>query len=1518
MLEAVLDALLRRLGCRAGEVWSAPGAHAAARRVAARRRGETVGAVAEAPFDASAGCLSGVHVRADGARDHVFELPGFGALVLERSEALSPRELEALAPHLPGLAAVARSREEHAALAELVASLPDVVFRCRLDARGALSFEHVSPRCRDVLGLEAEVLIADPGTFLAALVGEDRRELIAALASAAELRTGVEQLVRQRDAAGRERWLSFSASPSREGEHWSGLLRDVTAREQRAAAERDAAVLRTSALLAAVDDAVIGADAGGRITHWNQGAERMLGRATSAMLGAPLTRIMPERMVAAHQRGMAHHLATGRSNLVGRPVEVPALHADGHELMVELVLSRVEDGGEVFFIGVMRDLTERHRARFEEARTLEQERRLARVLVELGGDSFQSLPDFERRLTSSVARALGVARASLWSIEGSAIVCRDLCEAELDRHSTGLVLREDDFPPYFEALRRETGILAADAATHEATACFRGSYLEPLGIVSMLDIPLRNLEGAIGVLCVEATERRDWSAAEVRFCQDAAALYVKAMDRHAWSEREARHAREEEAARRAIEEQNRRLRSLSEAIPDLLFTVTVDGHITYEQRGAGPDLLLDPSEIPGQTVQGLFSAEVAASILAAVEAAVRSGQVQAVEYTLELPQGAQVFEARISRLGEREAFALVRNVTPERQRVEAIQQQRERLEALLSSTSAILYTSRFPDFRVDYVSESAMSVLGFSVATLSAPGFWERALHPEDRARVISGLGELVARGHHTHEYRHLHADGTYRWLRDQVRLVPDAEGRWVRAVGASFDITDRKRSEQRLGVLLALQEMFARVSEAFLKSPSEIAAGVVDEALAALGRIMQPDRAYVFFFERGLASNTHEWCAEGVAPQKDLLQGIPVEGFGFFLRPIEGGQHLHIPSVSSLGPEADGERQLLSAQGIESLLAVPLMLEGSLRGFVGLDNPRIEPLSVEELARLVRVLADAIAAGLHRVENERALRELNARLVRQAEQQRGMLELSNELARASSRQELFARLRGSLCALLGIERACIVERIEAERVRVLGLDSGTCGSSNDVPDEFLLDASELEGTACELVIQRGQGVSTPELDRERFLAWRILGASRARYLHFVSLPLLGARGVLGALDLGLTRLEPPSASELDWFSQLGAMLSAYLSALDAREALLGWSATLESRVEERTRELRASEMRFAELFEHAPQAMLIVAAGEVVSSNLKARRLFGRDPAELRGTLLAALVPEEHRTRHGLLAAQFESSPRARSMATDRVVTALRGDGSTFLAEIGLVPIELNDKPHVLAGVTDVSARHEAQEAVARSLLEKETLLKEIHHRVKNNLQIVSSLLTLQAGQIASEDARVALEESVFRVRSMALIHEQLYGVESLHQIDFGDYARALAQSLQSALAPRARLAFALEPVTLAVDLAVPLGLIVNELVTNAFKYGLKRDPEAPAPGRTGADCDVRVEIGAVEGRVRVAVIDAGCGLPEGFDPLRPKSLGLRLVSTLTRQVRGELSVDVDRGTRFVVTCPGAAVGRP
>jgi two-component sensor histidine kinase len=180
-----------------------------------------------------------------------------------------------------------------------------------------------------------------------------------------------------------------------------------------------------------------------------------------------------------------------------------------------------------------------------------------------------------------------------------------------------------------------------------------------------------------------------------------------------------------------------------------------------------------------------------------------------------------------------------------------------------------------------------------------------------------------------------------------------------------------------------------------------------------------------------------------------------------------------------------------------------------------------------------------------------------------------------------------------------------------------------------------------------------------------------------------------------------------------------------------------------------------------------------------------------------------------------------------------------------------------------------------------------------------------------LQSDRMPSEAGRELLAESVLRVRSVALIHEQLYGVKSLDRIDLGKYARALASGLGATLAPTVRVHVDAGVTEITINQAIPLGLILNELLTNAFKYGMASPGKPARERRTGEDCDVRVEIVAEGDQVRMAVTDSGDGLPDGVDAADASSLGLTLIRALARQLRGTLAHDVDRGTRFIVTCP-------
>ena len=206
---------------------------------------------------------------------------------------------------------------------------------------------------------------------------------------------------------------------------------------------------------------------------------------------------------------------------------------------------------------------------------------------------------------------------------------------------------------------------------------------------------------------------------------------------------------------------------------------------------------------------------------------------------------------------------------------------------------------------------------------------------------------------------------------------------------------------------------------------------------------------------------------------------------------------------------------------------------------------------------------------------------------------------------------------------------------------------------------------------------------------------------------------------------------------------------------------------------------------------------------------------------------------------------------------------------------------------------------RIEAQ--IKASLQEKEVLLKEIHHRVKNNLQIISSLLDLQAGAISDPRAIAILRDSQNRVNSMGLIHERLYQAEDLARVDFAEYIQDLVNNLfysYSIDVSTTRLTVDVADVALDVDRGIPCGLLINELVSNSLKHAF---PD----GRGG---EIRIDLRQEEDKFILVVKDDGVGIPEEIDLQNSPSLGLKLVSTLVGQLRGRVVLERGKGTKFSI----------
>lgn len=246
------------------------------------------------------------------------------------------------------------------------------------------------------------------------------------------------------------------------------------------------------------------------------------------------------------------------------------------------------------------------------------------------------------------------------------------------------------------------------------------------------------------------------------------------------------------------------------------------------------------------------------------------------------------------------------------------------------------------------------------------------------------------------------------------------------------------------------------------------------------------------------------------------------------------------------------------------------------------------------------------------------------------------------------------------------------------------------------------------------------------------------------------------------------------------------------------------------------------------------------------------------------------------------------------------------RADGTLFPVELWTSVVRNDEgEPVAMVGVArDITARRQAEEELRSSLREKEVLLKEIHHRVKNNLQVISSLLSLQSEYLKDPEMVKVFKESQNRVRSMALIHEKLYQSRNLAEIDFGDYLRELTNQLLRSYGIGAHgvsLDLNATRVLLAVDRAIPCGIIVNELVTNALKYAFPN----------GRDGRINIDLHPInENRVRLIVRDNGVGFPEQVDFETSESLGLTLVRMLAEQVQGEMVMQPGRpGAEFTMT---------
>jgi PAS domain S-box-containing protein len=536
-------------------------------------------------------------------------------------------------------------------------------------------------------------------------------------------------------------------------------------------------------------------------------------------------------------------------------------------------------------------------------------------------------------------------------------------------------------------------------------------------------------------------------------------------------------------------------------------------------------------------------------------------------------------------------------------------------------------------------------------------------------------------------------------------------------------------------------------------------------------------------------------------------------------------------------------------------------------------------------------------------------------------------------------------RERERLLVELGAER----ERgrlLEALRIqRDLGVALGTAGNLTDTFDRVLQAALRVEGIDCggvylvdsltgELRLAAHTGVSAQFAEHTAHYA---AGSSQAR-LALKGEPIYGQyAGVAPHVDEVRRREGLRAFAILPAKHEEQVIASLYLASHTRDEFSPGTRDTLEAiatRVGGAIARIRAESQREAALsqreaaLEALRESQSVLTMAESVAQigswkwDLATRKvawsdemfhLFGIDRAEFDGDVERVVsmrvhpddLPAVQQANAGVLQAGQPTPMQYRICLPDGTERVVWAEGRLACDEAG--------QAVALTGyVQDITERVRIEAALNAALADKEMLMREIYHRVKNNIQTLIYLLEWQAEYVSDPDIRMMIDEIKERARTMALVHEKLYQTRNLTQIDFGNYLHDLVSNLSRAFRTDQPIAWRVdaEDVMLGVDQAIPCGLIVNELLTNTLKYAFP--DRRPIAARGESECTVSVEFRAEGDQLVLRVSDNGIGLPPGVEWTTTHSLGMQLINILARhQLGGQIEVDSRAGTAFKITFP-------
>ncbi len=921
----------------------------------------------------------------------------------------------------------------------------------------------------------------------------------------------------------------------------------------------------------------------------------------------------------------------------------------------------------------------------------------------------------------------------------------------------------------------------------------------------------------------------------------------------------ARDITERKKAEKFLKESQEKIKNILESSPDAISVTDLNGNITEcNEQTLKMHGFSSKEEVIGKSAFMFIAEKDHKRAIDNLKKTLKCGSIKNIEYTL-LTKDGKEFLGEVSASvikdtsGKPVAFVAVsKDITERKQAYEKLHYQADLLENV---SDAIISTDI--DFNIRSWNRAAETMYGWSAYEVMGKSMQKVTSleFPYDKEPDV--FKKIFKKGYWKGEVIQKHREGTVINVLASFSLLKDDSGNPVGMVVVNRDITERKQVNAR----------YTEQLKSFIKLGNQMRMELRREALLqnicntiietqGWRQVILSLRDYNVGTAQPVAMAGYDEKTKKKTMSKPPVLIKTAEKFlreEFKISRSYYIDHTHWKEMQKY----PADLVITSVKDLKpegwhekDILLIPIQGKEKVLGFISPDNPVDGKRPTKERIQALEIFADMTAVAIE-----------NARLYEQAQY---------EIAERKRTEEELRETRDYLENMINSANAAII--VWNPQFRII---------------RFNYASEHLTGYTAHEIVGKELKIIFPEASRDEVLS-KIECTLKGEYWKSVEIPILRKNG-----DIRIVLWNSANI-----YADDGVTIIATIAQ--------GIDVTDRKRAE---KALRQSEERFRAIFETAQDSIFIkdhtlryiqVNSGMERLFGLPRSKLIGKTDEELFGKKTAIKIREtDSRVLKGEIIEEESAKPVK---------------GITMIFHVIKVPMrDSSGKIIGLCGIArDVTDRKRAEEQIKQSLKEKEVLLKEIHHRVKNNMQIISSLLNLQSRYIKGKKALEMFQNSQARIRAMALVHEKLYRSQDLARINFVEYVNDLVKQLfrSHGISPaKIKFNIKIKDVFLDINTAIPCSLIINELVSNSLKHAFPASAKAAAgkPNGRKGKIDIVFNLGE-DNKLLLMVKDNGIGLPDKIDIKNTTTLGLQLVTTLVEQLGGTIEVDMKRGTTFKI----------